>query len=140
MTEMRPIRWRYGPGTSRGSVASAVLAECVIGGTPSSSATRPSRDDIHYRCSGWKSPAAVPGDRVSLKRCATIAMARRPAEGVVDPAAEHRSDRGADQHGAGDVTLGVWGQPKVVQHRPQGAVDHAAVVAGEKATECCERS
>jgi len=45
-------------------------------------------------------------------------------EGVVDPAAEHRSDRGADQQGASDVTLGVWGQPEVLRHPAQGAVDH----------------
>jgi hypothetical protein len=75
---------------------------------------------------------------VTSKRCATVAMARRPAEGVVDPAAGHRSDRGADQQGAGDVTLGVWGQPEILRHRPQRAVDHAGVVAEEQPTECCD--
>ena len=58
-----------------------------------------------------------------------------PAQGVVELAADERSDRGPDQQGARDQALARRGQPQVRLHRLQGAVDHTGVVTEEQAAE-----
>jgi hypothetical protein len=58
-----------------------------------------------------------------------------PAQDVVEPSADERSDRGSDQQGARDQALARRGQPQVRLHRLQGTVDHACVVTEEQAAE-----
>ena len=58
-----------------------------------------------------------------------------PAEGVVELAADERSDRGPGQQGARDQAFTCRAQPQVQLHRLQRTVDHAGVVAEQQAAE-----
>src|SRR3954471_10542221 len=60
MTEIRPIRWRYGPGTSGGSADSAVLAECAMRGLLALQPLDCPATDIRYRCVCSKVTGCVP--------------------------------------------------------------------------------